>query len=95
MPLFQTCTSPRFRVIAHAHYHLKPWQEVQQLCGQGQNSPANTVGSFHSKVGQISSFCNPKSQNLLIFCGQIDNHEINTLTKFYFKIFCCSKNRGF
>ena len=50
------------------------------------------IGSFHIKGGQA---CNPKSQKLLIFCGQIDNHEINTHTKFYFKIFSCTKNRAF
>ena len=24
MPVFQTCTSPRFRVIAHGHFHSNP-----------------------------------------------------------------------
>ena len=59
------------------------------LCGITFKPPK---GSFHIKGGQA---CNPKSQKLLIFCGQVDHHEINTHTKFYFKIFCCSKNRAF
>ena len=38
MLVFQTFTSRCFRVIAHAHYHLKPWWEVQELCGHRQKT---------------------------------------------------------
>ena len=32
---------------AHAHYHLKPWREVQELCGPRQNSCANAIINAH------------------------------------------------
>ena len=47
MPVFQTYTSPRFRVIAHSYYHLKPLQVVEELCGPRQNRCANTVINAH------------------------------------------------